>query len=129
MADRSKDWLRQAERDLEHAAGARNAGHHEWACFAAHQAAEKAVKGLAISLGGEPWGHSVTTLLAALPGDLGVGRELVDGSKVLDKHYIQPRYPNGFDTGAPADYYTSEEAGTAISHAEAIIEFCRNHMG
>jgi HEPN domain-containing protein len=128
MADRSRDWLKQAERDLEHASGARDAGHHEWACFASHQAAEKAVKALAISLGGDPWGHSVTSLLAALPERIESSEQLIAASKVLDKHYIQPRYPNGFDSGAPGDYYTSEEAETAISHAEAIIEFCRNHM-
>jgi HEPN domain-containing protein len=128
MADRSKDWMRQADRDLAHACRARDAGDHEWSCFAAHQAAEKAVKALAISLGGEPWGHSVSTLLGALEA-ASVPPELLDRSKVLDKHYIQPRYPNGFDSGAPGDYYTREEAETAISNAEAIIEFCRNHMG
>jgi HEPN domain-containing protein len=86
------------------------------------------VKALAISLGGEPWRHSVSTLLGALEA-ASVPPELLDRSKVLDKHYIQPRYPNGFDSGAPGDYYTREEAETAISNAEAIIEFCRNHMG
>jgi HEPN domain-containing protein len=129
MADRSKDWMKQADRDLAHACRARDAGDHEWACFAAHQAAEKAAKALAIGLGGEPWGHSVSTLLAALPEGVSPGQDLLDGSKVLDKHYIQPRYPNGFDSGAPGDYYTREEAGTAIDHAGAIIEFCRNHLG
>ena len=42
MASRAGDWFRQAERDLEQAADCRTAGRHEWACFAAHQAAEKA---------------------------------------------------------------------------------------
>ncbi len=50
MPSRAQDWLRQALRDLEHAEDARKAGRHEWACFAAHQAAEKAVKALHLHL-------------------------------------------------------------------------------
>jgi HEPN domain-containing protein len=41
MANRWKDWWSQAERDLEHARESAAAERHEWACFAAHQAAEK----------------------------------------------------------------------------------------
>ena len=40
MADRSRDWLAQAEQDLEAAASLAQAGHHEWACFVCQQAAE-----------------------------------------------------------------------------------------
>jgi HEPN domain-containing protein len=36
-----------------------------------------------------------------------------------------PRYPNGFESGAPGDFYTRREAEGAISDADAIIEFCR----
>ncbi len=46
MANRARDWLAQAERDLRHAQTSRDAGDHDWSCFAAHQAAEKAVKAL-----------------------------------------------------------------------------------
>ncbi|HDG62343.1 MAG TPA: HEPN domain-containing protein, partial [Thermotoga sp.] len=46
MPNRSEDWLRQALRDLEHAEESKRSGKHEWACFASHQAAEKAVKAL-----------------------------------------------------------------------------------
>ncbi|NTW21878.1 MAG: HEPN domain-containing protein, partial [Nostocales cyanobacterium W4_Combined_metabat2_030] len=39
-------WLRQAKRDLDHARLALSGGNYEWACFAAQQSAEKAVKAL-----------------------------------------------------------------------------------
>ena len=39
------------------------------------------------------------------------------------------RYPNGFDRGAPTDYYTSAEAEAAIADAHAILEVCRGAMG
>lgn len=129
MAERSRDWMAQAERDLRHARNARDDTDHEWACFAAQQAAEKAVKALAVRLGGEPWGHSVTALFQALPESSRPDPGLVDRAKVLDKHYVQPRYPNGFDTGAPGDYYTRGEADAAIEHAEVILAFCRDRLG
>jgi HEPN domain-containing protein len=46
VADRSRDWFAQAERDLEQAQASRREQRHEWACFAAQQASEKAVKAL-----------------------------------------------------------------------------------
>ncbi|MBN1308639.1 MAG: HEPN domain-containing protein [Chitinispirillaceae bacterium] len=46
MPVRSSDWLNQAIRDLEQAEDSKSAGRHEWACFAAQQAAEKAIKTL-----------------------------------------------------------------------------------
>ncbi len=56
MVDRSRDWLSQAQRDLEQAEHSRSAGWHEWACFAAQQSAEKAVKALHLHLRQEAWG-------------------------------------------------------------------------
>ena len=43
----------------------------------------------------------------------------------LDKHYIPTRYPNGFDAGAPKEYYTDEDVETAIRDAQQIYDFCR----
>ena len=49
MAERSKDWFVQAERDLEQAKSSQKEGRHEWACFAAQQSTGKAVKALSES--------------------------------------------------------------------------------
>lgn len=57
MSERSKDWMWQAERDLNHARNSRKAGDHEWACFAAQQAAEKGLKAVYQSQNMEGWGH------------------------------------------------------------------------
>jgi isopentenyl diphosphate isomerase/L-lactate dehydrogenase-like FMN-dependent dehydrogenase len=43
------------------------AARHEWACFAAHQAVEKALKGLNLALGQQAWGHTLTRLWSVLP--------------------------------------------------------------
>ncbi len=44
MVERSKDWMDQAEGDLEHAKNDLKSGFYDWACFSAQQSAEKAVK-------------------------------------------------------------------------------------
>src|SRR5215470_1049165 len=61
VAERSRDWFRQAVHDLAHARNASGTGSHDWACFAAQQAAEKTLKALIARLGGESWGHSLLT--------------------------------------------------------------------
>ncbi len=129
MPERSKDWLRQAESDLRHAHHARDDGDYDWAAFACHQAAEKATKALFQKLHLEAWGHMLTTLLASLPEKFRPDGTLLDRAKALDKHYIPTRYPNGFEQGAPVDFYTREDASQAIAHAEAIFEFCRRQIG
>ena len=122
MAGRSDDWLRQGRHDLDHARRARGAGDHEWACFAAHQAAEKALKAVFQARGEDAWGHAVSGMLGAL--GVAEGDPLMVLGKALDKHYVLTRYPNGFTSGAPMDYYTDEEAAKAIGDAEAIIRYC-----
>jgi HEPN domain-containing protein len=124
MADRSKDWLAQAQRDLDHAVHACGAEHFEWACFSAQQGAEKAVKAVYLHLHGEGWGHSVLKLLRGLADRVNVSEVLLDAARNLDKHYIPTRYPNGFDQGFPGEYYTRREAEEAIEYARRIIEFC-----
>src|SRR3989442_12798589 len=119
---RPHDWYRQAELDLAAARDAQRSGHHEWACFAAQQPAENAVKARHESEGTEAWGHSVLELLRGLkdvPGDV------LDAAKALDKHDIPARYPNSHPAGAPGDLYTAAEAQRALDDAEQIIGYVR----
>jgi len=121
---RSRDWFRQAKKDLEHAKRARGAGDFEWACFAAQQAAEKAVKALYQSIHIDAIGHSVTRMLQDLPAALKPSEDIILLAKDLDKHYIPSRYPNFHPEGAPMDYYTEPDASRAVQGAERIIEYC-----
>jgi HEPN domain-containing protein len=103
MPDRANDWFQQAKRDLDQAKSSKAEARHEWACFAAQQAAEKAVKALHLSLGQEAWGRVVARLLKELP--IAVPDELIDKAKVLDAFYIPTRYANGHPEGAPFEHY------------------------
>jgi len=126
MGSRAPDWLRQAEADLRHAAHALRDGDHDWACFAAHQAAEKAAKAAHAALRQEAWGHVVTELLDALRGRVpGIDDALLDRARALDKLYVPTRSPHGLVQGAPTDFYTRAEAERAIADAEAVLAVCR----
>jgi HEPN domain-containing protein len=128
VSSRALDWLAQAEHDLAHAQHALADGDYDWVCFAAHQAAEKAVKALFLSLGGEGWGHVVTRLLKDLGHKLEIPDDLIPAAQRLDKHYIPTRYPNGFDAGAPRDYYTVGEAQEAVQDGQRIYDFCQQSL-
>ncbi len=126
MSNRARDWLAQAERDLAQARDSQAADRHEWACFAAQQAAEKAVKALHLSLGQEAWGHVVRMLLEELPDP--PAADLLDRARALDGYYIAARYPNGHAAGAPFEHFGRLQSREAIQHAGAILAFCRAEM-
>jgi len=124
MTERSKDWIDEAEWDLEHAKSDMERGYYNWACFSAQQAAEKAVKAVFQKMGAEAWGHSVADLLNELSLKVEVPEGLVNGALELDKAYIPARYPNAHPSGSPRRRYTKEEARRLIEHCEEIVKFC-----
>ena len=128
MANRYADWFKQSEADFRHAKMSLDAGQYEWCCFAAQQAAEKALKAVFLKRGCDAWGHTLTTLLGNLPEATDLTEELFDCTKALDKHFILTRYPNGFDSGAPTDFYTKSEDDAALRCAEKILEYCKDQI-
>jgi hypothetical protein len=97
----------QAQSDLGHARNDLAGGYHEWACFSAQQAAEKAVKAVFQALGAVAWGHAVADLLAelgtrhAVPGALSDaawarGRQTVASDVDLLVVYRGPIQPDAY---------------------------------
>lgn len=127
MSNRSKDWMRQAESDLEHAQKSIMIESFEWACFAAHQAAEKAVKSVYQKRHEIVLGHSILRLIQGI-SCLQKDSELLNIARKLDRFYIQTRYPNGFDEGAPVDYYTQEDAEYAVEASQKVLRFCKESV-
>jgi len=128
MPNRARDWLNQAIRDLEQAQDSQKAGRHEWACFAAQQAAEKAVKALHLHLGQEAWGHVIAKLFQELPESVQVSAHLIEKARVLDNFYIPARYPNSHPQGAPFEHYGPLQSEAAVNYAREIIDFVRAQM-
>jgi HEPN domain-containing protein len=127
MANRAGDWLSQANQDLAMADVSAGHGHHEWACFAAHQAVEKALKGLHLFHGQQAWGHGLGRLFRDLPDGLqermeATVPELVERLRILDALYIPTRYPDSLPDGAPSDHFGHLQSRDALSHARALVD-------
>ena len=127
MANRAGDWLSQANQDLAMALVSAGHGHHEWACFAAHQAVEKALKGLHLSLGQQAWGHGLGRLFRDLPDGLqermeATVPELVERLRILDALYIPTRYPDSLPDGAPSEHFGHLQSREALSNARALVD-------
>lgn len=118
--------MHQAKFNLEHAKGSIGLKHYDWACFAAQQAAEMAVKAIFRSLGAEAWGHSVAQLLDALPEVYVPNEKILSYARELDRHYIPARYPNGLPGGTPRDAFDEDEAKEAVTAAGEVIKFCES---
>ncbi|WP_018112046.1 HEPN domain-containing protein [Thermus igniterrae] len=115
-----KRWLLQGEGVLL------EAGKYAQAAFLAQQAGEKALKGLWVTLGLDPWGHSLARFIRKLPGEVGARLfPLLPVALALDKLYIPTRYPDALPGLTPKEAYTREEAAEARTLLEAIQEVLR----
>ncbi len=124
--DRWKDWLEQGKRDFNRAKLDLENKYYEWACFTSQQSGEKVLKALALKLGLNIWGHSLTEIINILTVKIEIPESLKDNARQLDIYYIPTRYPNGFPSGKPADYFTEKQAKEAIDAADNIIRFCES---
>jgi HEPN domain-containing protein len=131
MAQRSRDWMDQALRDLDRARLDVQYEYYEWACFVCQQAAEKAVKAVHYARNKSVRGHGILKLLQTLLDEEESADErsqLLHDARILDRYYIGSRYPNGFPTGKPADYFDLPLAVEALHAAEEIIGFCQHRV-
>lgn len=123
--NRYKDWIEEAERDLEKTRLDIQYEYYNWACFTAQQSAEKAAKALCMKLGFDTWGHSITNTLKLLKEKIEVPQEVIEQAQLLDTFYIPTRYPNGFSIGKPSDYYNEKIAREALHACEKVVGFCK----
>jgi len=130
----------QATEDIKAANSSMENKHFEWACFQSQQSGEKALKALLLALNIDAWGHGLVHLLKEWKEvtqenpeefqeiDTVVFQELIRNCQELDRHYIQPRYPNGFASGYPAEYYNQKIAKESITYAKNIIAFVKKEI-
>ncbi len=118
--------MAQADRDLQQARLSAEEEIYEWACFAAHQAAAKAVKAIHLAHSQEMVGHVLGRLLKSAP--VAVPGELLEKARVLDGYYIPTRYPNAHSEGAPFEHFGKLQSDTAILYADEIIRFAHSEV-
>lgn len=128
MARRHQDWLAQARRDLKAAEDSLAAGNYEWSAFQAQQAAEKSLKALLLFHHLEVRGHTLIHLLGRVEELVPVPPEYWPLARELDRHYIQPRYPNSFAEGYPAQFYDEETARRCVEHGEQLCHFVESQI-
>jgi len=126
--EEGRRWFMQARRDLKAARDSAEAGNHEWCCFQAQQAAEKALKALSHVLGKHGWGHSVVELLNELKELVEVSEDMFIAARELDRHYIPSRYPNAFESGYPGMYYDEVTAKRALEASKKIVEWVESWL-
>ena len=113
-----REWLNRARSNLALARRREPDVYLEDLCFECQQAAEKALKGLILSRGGElPYIHDLNLLVATME-DAGVvvpgeARRAVD----LTVYAVAGRYPG------PARPITAAEYETALEMAEAVVRW------
>ncbi|WP_440059492.1 HEPN domain-containing protein [Thermogladius sp. 4427co] len=114
-------WLEAARADLRHAEASIAIGDFNWACFAAQQAAEKALKALVMHLLGEyPRGHDLVRLYRMVKD--GTGLKLEESSLArLSSYYTQARYPNA-GIERPFEEINRELAVEALSTARGVVD-------
>lgn len=116
-------WILQAKYTIKATENDLKGGFYSWACFKAQQSAEFALKGLLHGIGESALGHSLLKLTEQI-NDCDIEVSGIEGfSRKLDKFYIPTRYPDTHPAGIPKEYYTREDANTAISYAKKIVKF------
>lgn len=121
VRDEVLDWLAEARADLRHAEASTRIGDYNWACFAAQQAAEKALKALILHVLGEyPRGHDLVRLYRRVREVVGLG--LSESSLArLSAYYTQARYPNA-GIERPSEEITREQADEAVAVARGVVD-------
>ena len=123
-------WLAAARDDLDSARYLASGGRHAPACFFAQQAAEKAVKAIHYGQGARSViGHSVRVLVEKLSPRVATLDALIDTARELDLFYVPTRYPNGLDSGTPADAFSAAQSARAIEHAARFVDAARTTLG
>jgi HEPN domain-containing protein len=117
-------WRTEADRALRSARLQAREELHNWACFAAEQAAQLAVKGLLHGIGRGAWGHDLVHLGEMLgDGEIDVPADLADRLRRLGRHYIPARYPDAHPAGPAGSHYGEADAAEAIGDADEIHRF------
>ncbi len=120
IREEARDWYDAAKIDLEEAKSALREGRYNWACFAAHQCVEKALKVAIMILKHErpPKTHDLTRLLRI--AELDLNSEIRRTIAELSPYYTIARYPNA-GLERPWESIDRETAERFIKTAELVL--------
>jgi HEPN domain-containing protein len=67
-------------------------------------------------------GHNLRALVDKLSPRLPLLDALVDAARELDLFYVPTRYPNGLDSGTPAEAFSAAQSARAMDLAARFID-------
>ncbi len=127
MRPEVEDWFYEACVDLEEAFEALRGGRYNWACFAAQQAAEKALKAAYMKVRRRrfPKTHDLLELYSELSGEINI-----DAGKLglLSSFYEVARYPNA-GMRRPSKSISREVAEEMVRLAEMVVKEVGGKIG
>ncbi|MDW7977965.1 MAG: HEPN domain-containing protein [Candidatus Caldarchaeum sp.] len=116
-------WMASARLTFNSAVKDLDGGEYSWACFKAHQAAEKALKALLWGVGKPVYGHSLKKLYEEVEKLVGDKQNILEDCLRLDKYYTATRYPDVWHAGVPEEYFSEGEAREGVGRAERILSW------
>lgn len=116
------DWLQEAEADLKHAKNCLKLESYNWACFAAQQSAEKALKAfiMAFTRKRPLYTHDLIKLHNEAKSKLKLPYEITEHLGELSSYYTLARYPNAGLT-RPSVGISKTQTERAITMAEKVL--------
>jgi len=124
----AEDWFYEACVDLDEARDALERGRYNWACFAAQQAAEKALKSAYLTLKKKrfPKTHDLTELYSELSNELHIPN--YERLGLLSSFYEVSRYPNA-GMRRPSRAISREIAQEMVNFAKEIVKVVSKRLG
>lgn len=126
MTTRVQAWLRQAESNLAVGKLTEAEEFHSQACYHYSQAAEKALKGILISLGVlPPHSHSLDRLVQEIERQ-GINTDSLGDVhlKAVSRMNSETHYPR--DDEAPMDRFDARDSAQARTIAEHVLMFVKS---
>lgn len=123
------DWLHEAQEDLGVARELLELGRFSHACFLAQQAAEKALKALALAeLRRYERSHDLTELYELVSRCLPLPEDVVSRLPTLSTYYLVARYPNA-GLRRPSRAIGRQQAEEAVEVAGHVLGAVKRAIG
>lgn len=124
-------WLTQARHDLRAAIDSRNDGNHEWACYQANQAAEKAIKAVIVHARVRPPRvHKLGVLMGIANNANKLFFDVRFDYRKIESYTFISRYPFLMpgQNRAPHDFINKSDSDTCIRIANEILDKITNFI-
>jgi len=124
--DRTAEWIKQSNYDMDTAKYMFNGGRYAYAVFMSHLAAEKVIKGLYQQRTGKmpPKTHNLVYLLTQL--DIKPEKEMAKSIAILNEANIAARYPESLEV-LQKDY-TEEVTLKILKQSEDVISWIKKQF-